>query len=314
MVRNSSISCKCERNIYCKIVLNYLALFAIKMFFPYVFDCILFLFFQYIYIYLFRSSLEGRFSWTHHSPNLLELPSWKQHVRDFMSFRQGSEGFPKFYLRTWSVSPNLKKMVILYFDFQQFCYSTYIIMLSRYYSGYIGGHYYCENGETWPFSSSRPHQDVLQLGRSDHTNGKGLWCRLEITTNGPYGAYSTVRVVIIHPSGILSLWYFSTMDLGPFAGLIYTVILLVDCLFFLFLEWWMPREDLHFVRHHWNPDVFKEVCLCCYILFFLFPNFWEACGKRDTVFRELRREAYRDRAEPIANSGTGLSTRYAKNC
>jgi hypothetical protein len=51
------------------------------------------------------------------------------------------------------------------------------------------------------------------------------------------------------------------MDLGPFAGPIYTVILLVDCIFFLFLEWWMPRDDLHFVRHHWNPDVFKEVCL-----------------------------------------------------
>ena len=56
------------------------------------------------------------------------------------------------------------------------------------------------------------------------------------------------------------LWYFRTMDLGPFAGPIYTAILLVDCLFFLFLEWWMPREDLHFVRHHWNPDVFTEVC------------------------------------------------------
>ena len=51
------------------------------------------------------------------------------------------------------------------------------------------------------------------------------------------------------------------MDLGLFAGPIYTAILLVDCLFFLFLEWWMPREDLHFVHHHWNPDVFKEVCL-----------------------------------------------------
>ena len=60
------------------------------------------------------------------------------------------------------------------------------------------------------------------------------------------------------------------MDLGPFAGLIYTVILLVDCLFFLFLEWWMPREDLHFVRHHWNPDVFTEVCLCPPVYSFIY--------------------------------------------
>ena len=57
------------------------------------------------------------------------------------------------------------------------------------------------------------------------------------------------------------------MDLGPFAGLIYTIILLVDCLSFLFLEWWMPREDLHFVHHHWNPDVFREVCHCHCMLF-----------------------------------------------
>ena len=75
------------------------------------------------------------------------------------------------------------------------------------------------------------------------------------------------------------------MDLGPFAGLIYTIILLVDCLFFLFLEWWMPREDLHFVHHHWNPDVFREVCLfvvvCsfssffCSNIFFFFMSLWK---------------------------------------
>ncbi|KAF9486261.1 glycosyltransferase family 4 protein [Pholiota conissans] len=50
-----------------------------------------------------------------------------------------------------------------------------------------------------------------------------------------------------------------TMDLGPFAGPIYTIILLVDCVFFLFLEWWMPRESLHDVHHHWDPEVFKEL-------------------------------------------------------
>ncbi|KAF8430897.1 glycosyltransferase family 4 protein [Boletus edulis BED1] len=49
-----------------------------------------------------------------------------------------------------------------------------------------------------------------------------------------------------------------TMSLGPFAGLIYTIILVVDCLFFLFLEWWMPRHDMDFVREHWKPDVFAE--------------------------------------------------------
>ncbi|KXN91825.1 Phosphatidylinositol N-acetylglucosaminyltransferase gpi3 subunit [Leucoagaricus sp. SymC.cos] len=46
-----------------------------------------------------------------------------------------------------------------------------------------------------------------------------------------------------------------TMDLGPFAGPIYTIILLVDCIFFLVLEWFYPREDLDFVEHHWDDDV-----------------------------------------------------------
>ncbi|KAK7059722.1 phosphatidylinositol N-acetylglucosaminyltransferase subunit A [Favolaschia claudopus] len=50
-----------------------------------------------------------------------------------------------------------------------------------------------------------------------------------------------------------------TMSLGVFAGPIYTIMLIVDCLFFLFLEWWMPREDMHFVRAHWNQDTFVEV-------------------------------------------------------
>ncbi|KAF8551194.1 glycosyltransferase family 4 protein, partial [Imleria badia] len=49
-----------------------------------------------------------------------------------------------------------------------------------------------------------------------------------------------------------------TMSLGPFAGLIYTAILIVDCLFFLLLEWWMPRHDMDFVQDHWKEDVFAE--------------------------------------------------------
>lgn len=53
----------------------------------------------------------------------------------------------------------------------------------------------------------------------------------------------------------------STMEIGPFAGIIYTVILIVDCLFFLILEWSMPREDLDFVQMHWDQERFVEVRL-----------------------------------------------------
>lgn len=47
------------------------------------------------------------------------------------------------------------------------------------------------------------------------------------------------------------------MSLGPFAGPIYTTILLVDCIFFLFLEWWIPRDALHYVDHHWDQKTFE---------------------------------------------------------
>jgi phosphatidylinositol glycan class A protein len=51
------------------------------------------------------------------------------------------------------------------------------------------------------------------------------------------------------------------MELGPFAGPIYTIILIVDCLFFLFLEWWMPREDLDYVTHEFRKEAFRQVNL-----------------------------------------------------
>jgi hypothetical protein len=52
------------------------------------------------------------------------------------------------------------------------------------------------------------------------------------------------------------------MALGTFAGPIYTIILIVDCLFFMFLEWWMPREDLDYVTNEWNQKRFSEVADC----------------------------------------------------
>jgi len=49
------------------------------------------------------------------------------------------------------------------------------------------------------------------------------------------------------------------MQLGPFAGPIWTIILIVDCIFFLFLEWWMPREDLDYVGVQWDSIKFARV-------------------------------------------------------
>jgi phosphatidylinositol glycan class A protein len=51
------------------------------------------------------------------------------------------------------------------------------------------------------------------------------------------------------------------MQLGPFAGPIWTIILIVDCIFFLFLEWWMPREDLDYVNVQWDVEKFTQASL-----------------------------------------------------
>jgi hypothetical protein len=56
------------------------------------------------------------------------------------------------------------------------------------------------------------------------------------------------------------------MQLGPFAGPIFTIILIVDCIFFMFLEWWMPRENLDFVRAHWDQARFVEVRIRCHFV------------------------------------------------
>lgn len=49
------------------------------------------------------------------------------------------------------------------------------------------------------------------------------------------------------------------MGLGPFVGPIYTMILIVDCLFFAFLELWMPRENIDYVDVKWDARRFETV-------------------------------------------------------
>jgi len=54
---------------------------------------------------------------------------------------------------------------------------------------------------------------------------------------------------------------FRTLRLGPFAGIIYFIILVVECLFFLVLEWAFPREDIHYVKEDWKMVEFSKVRL-----------------------------------------------------
>jgi hypothetical protein len=61
------------------------------------------------------------------------------------------------------------------------------------------------------------------------------------------------------PSKTPALTHDRTMNLGPFVGPIYTIILIVDCLFFAFLEWWMPRENIDYVDVRWDTTRFANV-------------------------------------------------------
>lgn len=56
----------------------------------------------------------------------------------------------------------------------------------------------------------------------------------------------------------------STLRLGAAAGPIFCIILVVDCLFFRFLEWFIPRDQLDFVDDEKSDSgtVFERSVIC----------------------------------------------------
>jgi phosphatidylinositol glycan class A protein len=67
----------------------------------------------------------------------------------------------------------------------------------------------------------------------------------------------------------LLMMFDRTYDLGVFAGPIYVIILVVDCFFFAFLEWWLPRNRLDVLddRDEWDASRFARVSLYRSIIF-----------------------------------------------
>lgn len=49
------------------------------------------------------------------------------------------------------------------------------------------------------------------------------------------------------------------MSMGRFFGPIFTIIFLVDCLFFAVIERLLPAHDIERVECEWTKDKFKEV-------------------------------------------------------
>ncbi|KII91315.1 glycosyltransferase family 4 protein [Plicaturopsis crispa FD-325 SS-3] len=100
--------------------------------------------------------------------------------------------------------------------------------------------------------------DIVSRGRHDpmraHDRVKSFynWDDVAARTEKVYDA------VLRSPQRDLWARMMRTMQLGPYAGPIYTIILVVDCLFFMLLEWWMPREDIDYVKNEWEQKKFLE--------------------------------------------------------
>ncbi|KAN0140150.1 transferase [Lactarius tabidus] len=102
---------------------------------------------------------------------------------------------------------------------------------------------------------------IARVARGDHDphraheriRGFYDWTRVAERTEVVY------RAVLATPPYPLWTRIQRTMTLGPFVGPIYTIILIVDCLFFAFLEWWMPRENIDYVDVSWDASRFEKV-------------------------------------------------------
>ncbi|KAK7676349.1 hypothetical protein QCA50_020690 [Cerrena zonata] len=106
--------------------------------------------------------------------------------------------------------------------------------------------------------------DVISKGKHDphraHERVKGFYDWADVTerTEHVYEA-----VLASEPYDFWTRMY-RTLDLGRFVGPIYAIILLVDCLFFMFLEWWMPACDIDKVEMHWNQEHFVQLADRCH--------------------------------------------------
>ncbi|KAF9041905.1 glycosyltransferase family 4 protein [Hymenopellis radicata] len=85
-------------------------------------------------------------------------------------------------------------------------------------------------------------------------------------THDPLRAHERVKALydwaeVAERTEVVSSWGAHAPDDGARAVFwpIYTIILVVDCVFFLFLEWWLPRENIDFVERHWDADKFREI-------------------------------------------------------
>lgn len=89
------------------------------------------------------------------------------------------------------------------------------------------------------------YQDVLA------SSSYSLWERMQRYVRGSH-----------HYLRIDAHLYYRTLEIGPLAGIIYLVILCVDCIFFQALEWAFPSDTLDYVvdgeHSRYNDDGLEE--------------------------------------------------------
>lgn len=97
----------------------------------------------------------------------------------------------------------------------------------------------------WMYVAERTEQVYANVRQ---TRPRSFWVRMQRSVS--------LHLTLVRAS---SYDFCSTLGLGRFAGLIFAIILLVDCLFFAFLEWWIPGETMDKVEMHWSQQRFAEV-------------------------------------------------------
>ncbi|KAF8324277.1 glycosyltransferase family 4 protein [Cantharellus anzutake] len=89
-----------------------------------------------------------------------------------------------------------------------------------------------------------------------HARIKGMYDWGDVATRTEI-VYRTVA-----ESQTLSLWdrIVRTMTLGRFAGPIFTIILVMQCLFFATLQWIVPQSEIDMVDDEWDEALFLKHC------------------------------------------------------
>ncbi|GJJ10663.1 hypothetical protein Clacol_004890 [Clathrus columnatus] len=91
------------------------------------------------------------------------------------------------------------------------------------------------------------------LAAHEHIKGFYNWSQVADRTEVVYKS--------ILESEPIDLWtrMQRTLTVGPAAGPIYLGVLIVDCIFFMILEYFMPREDIDYVVKEWDLERFRQV-------------------------------------------------------